>query len=134
MTRSEFETLMNGRLSNPGTEIRGLKIPVALALLQCALQTAFHGNYGYFRDELYYIACSDHLAFGYVDQPPLSIAILKVSRFLSGDSLQAIRFLPSLAGAGVVVLASLMARSLGGGRFAQGFAALGVAAAHSLMG
>jgi 4-amino-4-deoxy-L-arabinose transferase-like glycosyltransferase len=111
-----------------------LMIPLLIATAQLAVQVIFHSNYGYFRDELYYIACSDHLAFGYVDQPPLSIAILKVSRFLSGDSLQAIRLLPSLAGAGVVVLASLMARSLGGGRFAQGFAALGVAAAHSLMG
>jgi hypothetical protein len=46
----------------------GLRIPVILALLQLAVQTAFHGNYGYFRDELYYIACSKHLAFGYVDQ------------------------------------------------------------------
>jgi hypothetical protein len=125
---------MNGRLSNPGTEIRGLKIPVALALLQCALQTAFHGNYGYFRDELYYIACSDHLAFGYVDQPPLSIAILWVNRLILGDSLYALRFLPSFAGACVVVLAALIARKLGGGKFAQGLAALSVVAAHGLIG
>jgi hypothetical protein len=109
-----------------------LPIPVILALLQFALQTIFHGNYGYFRDELYYIACSKHLAFGYVDQPPLSIAILWVSRMLLGDSLYAIRFLPSVAGACVVVLAALMARKLGGGKYAQGLAALSVVAAHNL--
>ncbi|MEK7671139.1 MAG: glycosyltransferase, partial [Bacteroidota bacterium] len=34
--------------------------------------------YGYFRDEFYYIACSEHLAFGYVDQPPLSILLLAI--------------------------------------------------------
>jgi hypothetical protein len=111
-----------------------LRIPVVLALLQLAVQTAFHGNYGYFRDELYYIACSKHLAFGYVDQPPLSIAILWVSRMLLGDSLYAIRFLPSVAGACVVVLAALMARRLGGGKFAQGLAALSVVATHGLFG
>jgi hypothetical protein len=111
-----------------------LTIPIILALLQFALQTLFHGNYGYFRDELYYIACSNHLAFGYVDQPPLSIAILWVSRMLLGDSLYAIRFLPSVAGACVVVLAALMARKLGGGKLAQGLAALSVVAAHVLFG
>ena len=62
----------------------GMTIPVILAILQFTLQTIFHGNYGYFRDELCYIACSNHLAFGYVDQPPLSITILWVNRMLLG--------------------------------------------------
>jgi hypothetical protein len=109
-------------------------LPVLIAFIQLALQVAFHGNYGYFRDELYYIACSSHLAFGYVDAPPLSSAILAANRFVLGDSLQALRFLPSLAGAGVVVLAALMARRMGGGRFAQGAAALSIATAHVLLG
>src|SRR5512140_2210929 len=50
------------------------------------------GRYGYFRDELYYIACGRHLAFGYVDQPPLSILLLRLSQILLGNSLFAIRF------------------------------------------
>jgi hypothetical protein len=120
--------------SEPRILSSSLTIPIILALLQFTLQTIFHSNYGYFRDELYYIACSKHLAFGYVDQPPLSIAILWVSRMLLGDSLYAIRFLPSVAGACVVVLAALMARKLGGGKFAQGLAALSVVAAHGLFG
>ncbi|MCC6397191.1 MAG: glycosyltransferase family 39 protein, partial [Bacteroidetes bacterium] len=111
-----------------------LTIPVLIAALQFIVQVAFHGNYGYFRDELYYIACSDRLAFGYVDAPPLSAVILAFSRSILGDSLQAIRFLPSLAGVGVVLLTALMCRQLGGGRFAQGLAALSVAAAHVLLG
>ncbi|MGB5999045.1 MAG: glycosyl transferase, family 39, partial [Thermoanaerobaculia bacterium] len=41
-------------------------------------------GYGYFRDELYYLACADHLAFGYVDQPPLSIFLLWLVRSLFG--------------------------------------------------
>jgi hypothetical protein len=45
------------------------------------------GGYGYFRDELYYIACGDHMAWGYVDQPPLSIATLWLNRLFLGDSI-----------------------------------------------
>jgi hypothetical protein len=111
-----------------------MAIPIALAFGQLLLQMIFHGNYNYFRDELYYIACSKHLAFGYVDQPPLSLAILAGIRALLGDSLHAIRFLPAVAGAVVVVIAALMARRLGGGKFAQGFAALTVVAAPGLLG
>ncbi len=73
------------------------------------------GGYGYFRDEFYYIACSEHLALGYVDQPPLSIFILAVSRALLGDSIAALRFLPAVAAAATVYLAGLMTRELGGG-------------------
>jgi len=82
------------------------------------------GAYGFFRDEFYYIACSDHLALGYVDHPPLSIYVLKISRLFLGDSLVAIRFFPSLAGALTVLLTGLMAKELGGKRFAMLFAAL----------
>ncbi len=56
-----------------------------------------NGRYGYFRDELYYIACGRHLALGYVDQPPLSILLLRLSQALLGDSLFAIRLLSALA-------------------------------------
>ncbi len=111
-----------------------LAIPALIAAGQFILQIVFHNQYGYFRDELYYIACSKHLAFGYVDQPPLSLVILAVSRWILGDSLQAIRFLPSVAGAAVVMIAALTARKLGGGRLAQGLASLSVFAAHVLLG
>ena len=73
-----------------------------------------NSRYGYFRDELYYLACSQHLDLGYVDQPPLSILLLRLSKMLFGDSLFAIRFLPALAGAGTVALTGMIARELGG--------------------
>lgn len=81
-------------------------------------------GYGIFRDELYYIACSDHLAFGYVDQPPLSIFILKGVRLLLGDSLIALRILPVLAGTVFVYLTGWIARELGGKKFAMVLAAI----------
>ncbi len=57
---------------------------LGIALGQLLLHVCFHGRYGYFRDELYYIACSNHLAWGYVDHPPQSIAILALTRALGG--------------------------------------------------
>jgi 4-amino-4-deoxy-L-arabinose transferase-like glycosyltransferase len=107
---------------------------VAIALAKLALNVAFHGRYGYFRDELYYIACSDHLGWGYVDQPPLSIGLLAITRKLLGDSLYAIRFPAALAGAATVVLTGLMARKLGGGRFAQVLAATAAALSPVVLG
>lgn len=73
-----------------------------------------NGGYGYFRDELYYIACGQHLAWGYVDQPPLSILLVRLSRMVFGDSLHGIRLLPAVAAAGTVVLTGMIARQLGG--------------------
>ncbi len=91
-------------------------------------------NYGYFIDELYYIACSNHLDWGYVDQPPMVALITKIARLLFGDSLQAIRFFSALAGAAKVLLTAIIARELGGKRFAQILAALAVLVAPGFLG
>ncbi len=101
-----------------------LAVPLAFAALKLLLHALAITNYGYFRDELYYIACSKHLAWGYVDQPPFSIAVLAVVRAVLGDSLVALRLLPALSGAATVLLTGLIARDLGGGRFAQALACL----------
>lgn len=95
---------------------------IALVKLLVLLYAARH--YGYFVDELYLLACGQHLDWGYVDQPPLSPLIVQVIRLTLGDSLVAIRLLPALAGAGTVLLSGAMARELGGGRRAQILAAL----------
>jgi Dolichyl-phosphate-mannose-protein mannosyltransferase len=84
-----------------------------------------NGRYGYFRDELYYIACARHLDFGYVDQPPLSILLLRLSQVLLGDSLFAIRLLPALAGAAIVALTGIIAREIGGRAWAFALACTG---------
>src|SRR5207253_10578478 len=73
-----------------------------------------NGRYGYFRGELYYIACARHLDFGYIDQPPLSILLLRLSEAFLGDSLFAVRLLPAAAGAVTVSLTGVIARELGG--------------------
>ncbi|PYV14635.1 MAG: hypothetical protein DMG21_17510 [Acidobacteria bacterium] len=95
---------------------------IAAVALAVQLLTAF--RYGIFRDELYYIDCSKHLAWGYVDQPPLIAFIAWLERHLTGDSLLSLRLLPALAGAATVWLAGKMARALGGCRYAQILTAL----------
>lgn len=88
--------------------------------------TNLAGGYGYFRDELYYLASTRHLDWGYVDHPPLSIAMLAVQRWLFGDSIFALRLLPALLGGATVVVVMLLAHRLGGGRWAMAFAGTAV--------
>lgn len=97
---------------------------IGLAFAKLLLHLSTNGRYGYFRDEFYYIACGEHLDFGYVDHPPLVAFMAWLSRAFLGDSLSALRFSPALAGAFVVLFAGLIARELGGGRFARILAAL----------
>jgi 4-amino-4-deoxy-L-arabinose transferase-like glycosyltransferase len=99
----------------------------AAAAVHFVLHLVTNGRYGVFRDEFYYLACADHLDWGYVDHPPLSIVLLWAQRALLGESVWAIRLLPALAGVAVILLAARLARELGGGRFAEGLAALAVA-------
>jgi hypothetical protein len=107
----------------------------AMALLSLGLHLAANafGGYGYFRDELYYIACSKHLAAGYVDQPPLSIFVLAAARFLVGDSVFAIRMVPALASALSVTALCLLVRRLGGPPAAMVIASLCFLAAPMLL-
>jgi hypothetical protein len=96
------------------------------ALCEILLHLAGINHYGFFRDELYYMACGRHLAWGYVDQPPLVALLAWLARHLFGNSLAAIRILPVLSGAGVVFLSGWLAREMGGGRFAQALACIGI--------
>jgi 4-amino-4-deoxy-L-arabinose transferase-like glycosyltransferase len=100
---------------------------VAIAAGVVALLVAMASRFGYHRDELYFLAASRHLAWGYVDQPPVAVAVAWLDRVLLGDSLLGLRLVPALLTGGVVVLTGAMARELGGSRFAQAFAALCVA-------
>jgi len=96
----------------------------ALAAVKLLLHLAAINQYGYFRDELYYLASTEHLDWGYVDHPPFSIAILAAVRAVLGESLAAVRIVPVLAGVLTIFLVGVITRRLGGGRFAQGLAGL----------
>ncbi len=101
-----------------------LLIISAVAILVHFATNLGFGGYGYFRDELYYIACSRHLAAGYVDHPSFSILVLWVELHLFGSSLFALRLFPALAAGAIVFLTGQLAREMGGGRFAEMLAAL----------
>ena len=99
--------------------------PLALSslLALCAAKLLLHiftsvRHYGYFRDELYYLDMARHLDWGYVDAAPLIAVYAKIALWMGG-SLAALRILPALAGAGLIAISMLIARELGGGRYAQ---------------
>ncbi len=116
-----------------GTLFSATAILIYLALFKLLLHLLTAGNYGYFRDEFYYIVASERLDFGYVDFPPFVVLVTAATRAVLGDSLLALHFLPALAGAVMVVLTGLMARELGGGRYAQGLAALATLVAPNIL-
>jgi hypothetical protein len=107
----------------------GMTAVLAIAVFKLLLHCYFNNRYGYFRDEFDYIACGNHLAWGYVDQPPLIPFLTRVSLTVLGDSLRAVRFLPALASSAMVVLAAVIARELGGRRYALVLTAITVALA-----
>src|SRR5580692_11833365 len=84
-----------------------------IAAAAFALEMAFSARYGYVRDELYFLEAGRHLAFGYVDQPPLTPLLARLSAVVSGDSLVALRLIPALVMAAMVALTATMSRMLG---------------------
>ena len=68
-----------------GQDRSELLVRWALPLAVLAFFSSTASGYGVFRDELYYIACAQHLDWGYVDHPPLVALIawstIRGSRF-----------------------------------------------------
>jgi Dolichyl-phosphate-mannose-protein mannosyltransferase len=100
-----------------------LLVPTIIAAIYFLAHMATATRYGYFRDALYYLACSEHLAWGYVDQPPLIVFIAWIARHTLGVSLPALLLWPALAGAARIVLTSAFARELGANKFGTALAA-----------
>ena len=98
-------------------------VPTIIAAVYFLAHMATATRYGYFRDALYYLACSEHLAGGYVDQPPLIVFIAWVARHTLGVSLPALLLWPALAGTARIILTAALARELGANKFGTALAA-----------
>ena len=94
-----------------------------LTAIKLLIHVLTDGRYGYFRDELYYLACGRHLAWGYADHAPMIGWIARLA-LLMGGSLRQLRIFPAVAGALLISLTVLVAHKLGGRRFAQVLAGL----------
>jgi 4-amino-4-deoxy-L-arabinose transferase-like glycosyltransferase len=104
-----------------------------IAAVFVAVELAVSGRYGFMQDELYFIVAGHHLAFGYVDQPPLAPLLTRLTDVF-GVNPTAVRIFPALAGGVVVVAAAKLAALMGGGRLGRVLAALATACAPVTLG
>ncbi len=109
----------------------GVRAGILLAVIALLAATAALDHY--FRDEFYYLACSQRMAWGYVDQPPLSIAVLWLVRHVAGDSLMVLRLAAAAALALAILLTGSIARRLGAGTFGEALAMIGVTVAPGFL-
>jgi Dolichyl-phosphate-mannose-protein mannosyltransferase len=98
-----------------------------------AMLMAYAGRYGYHRDELYFLSCAKRMAWGFVDQPPVTPLIAKISEAIAPGSLVVLRVWPALFSAASMGLAVLCARELGAGRLGQTATAVALAAAPGIL-
>jgi Dolichyl-phosphate-mannose-protein mannosyltransferase len=117
--------------SGPRPPWAGIALIAAVAF---AVEMAVSARYGYARDELYFLSAGRHLAFGYVDQPPLTPLLARISAAVTGHTLAGFRVLPALALAALVVATAVMSRMLGAGRTGQLLAALAAATCAEYLG
>jgi 4-amino-4-deoxy-L-arabinose transferase-like glycosyltransferase len=110
---------MNESIQKQDSSRKSMIWLLLISLIGFAVYFYASGNYGVFRDELYYFACGEHLDFGYVDHPPLVAVYAAISRTLFGDWLPGLRLLSTLSIVAVIFLSGWLARRLGGGLFAQ---------------
>ena len=133
--------MTTGTALTPGTSAPAARLTrtpwLGIALIAVAafgVEMAVSARYGYARDELYFLAAGHHLAFGYVDQPPLTPLLARISSAAFGDTLAGLRVLPALGLAALVVATAAMGRQLGAGRTGQLLAALAAATCAEFLG
>ena len=100
--------------AKPRSWQNGMPAVFGIAAASFLLHMIFNNRYGYFRDEFDYIICGWHLAWGYVDQPPLVPLLSRVFLAIFGDSLRAVRLMPVLAISATIILSGMIASNPAG--------------------
>ncbi len=111
---------------------RGPIVWITVAMF-AAISLPLAGRYDIFRNELYFIACGRHPAFGYADLPPL-VPLIAAATQLFGTNIWLLRIPSILAALALIPLTAEFARLLGGDRTAAWMAAVAVAVAPLLIG
>src|SRR5690349_7542560 len=123
MSREELPHVMNQPISRTHSRSTSPKLALDLLLLLSGVTLLLHlllsGRYGYFRDEMYFLDCGRHLAWGYVDMAPM-IALFGRIALMLGGSLHVLRAFAAIGGAGIIAITIMIAWRLGGNRYAQG--------------
>jgi 4-amino-4-deoxy-L-arabinose transferase-like glycosyltransferase len=110
-----------GRLRGDNLALLGIAGAIAL------LHLLTNGRYGFHRDELQFLSDARHMDWGFVAYPPFTPLMERISLSIFGLSMVGLRLFSVIAQAAAIVVTGLMARELGGGRFAQATAAFCVA-------
>ncbi len=139
ITRAFEDSAVEMPVAENATLRQALLLAGLFALLKFALHLGAnlweaHIGWGYFRDEMYYILCGQHLDLGYVDHGPIVALQARLGIALFGKSLAGIRMFTALAGAAAVFLTGLIAWAIGGNRVAQALAMLGILLAPEFLG
>jgi len=90
----------------------GAAIVVWIALGTVGVHLATGWRYGFDRDELMALEDARHLAWGYVQYPPMTAFLGRVALELFGASMMGARFFAAVAMAVAVVLTGLMAKEI----------------------
>ena len=122
-------TVLSGSSASKTRELSALTIVLLLAAARLIFHLVTNSNYGFHRDELAVVDDARRLAWGYVAYPPFTPFIARIAFEIFGTSLAGLRLFSSLAQCIAMVVAALMVREMGGGRFAQILSAIATAIA-----
>ncbi len=99
-------------------------VPGAIVGFRFLLFVLFGDQYHAHGDELYFLSCADHPAYGYVDHGPFAVWVAWIIKALALPGIHGLRFFSFLASCGALILVVRWAREAGASTFGQCVAGL----------